>query len=104
VRPARKGKPGVEGKQGPAGIGESIAGPPGLQGTEGLRGPAGLEGQAGSAFGRVHEYEGTAVTLAPGEHKDEGIEAKCPEGSRPLGGGLHSERSDDQRVRLAPGR
>ncbi len=85
--PGPEGKPGVEGKQGPAGIGESIAGPPGPQGTEGLRGPAGLEGQAGSAFGRVHEYEGTAVTLAPGQHRTEGIEARCPEGSRPIGGG-----------------
>jgi hypothetical protein len=80
------------------------AGPPGLQGTEGLRGPAERAPRLTFEPGRVHEYEGTAVTLAPGEHKDEGIEAKCPEGSRPLGGGLHSERSDDQRVRLAPGR
>jgi len=80
----------VPGPQGVPGIGESIAGPPGLQGTEGLRGPTGLEGPPGSAFAQVREYESTSTPLAPSEHRTEGIEARCPEGSRPIGGGYEA--------------
>jgi hypothetical protein len=76
---------GPPGSEGPPGT--SIVGPQGPEGKPGLPGKPGPEGQAGSAFGQVHEYEGTAVTLAPGQHKSEDIEARCPEGSRPIGGG-----------------
>jgi hypothetical protein len=103
--PAGSSIVGPEGKQGAPGIGESIAGPPGLQGTPGPRGANGVGGErgqegqegprggSGSAFQQVREYEGTAVSLAPGEHKDEGLEAGCPEGSRPVGGGYEASEA-----------
>jgi hypothetical protein len=38
----------------------------------------------------VRSYEATSTPLAPGEHRTEGIEAKCPGGSREIGGGYEA--------------
>lgn len=76
--------PGPEGRPGAAG--GTIIGPPG-ESVVGPQGEAGPRGGSGSAFQQVREYEATSSPLAPGEHRDEGIEARCPEGSRPIGGG-----------------
>jgi len=73
-----KGDPGTGGAQGLKGE----------QGEHGARGETGEPGHAGSAYNNVSFHEGEPVTLVPGQHKEEGIEARCPEGSRPVGGGF----------------
>jgi hypothetical protein len=88
--------PGPAGATGPAGE-RGAKGDPGEPGAQGLkgeqgehgaRGETGEPGQSGSAYHNVHFYEGEPVTLLPGQHKEEGLEARCPEGSRPVGGGF----------------
>jgi collagen triple helix repeat protein len=73
-----KGDPGAGGAQGLKGE----------AGERGARGEVGEPGHAGSAYSNVSFHEGEPVTLAPGQHKEEGIEARCPEGSKPVGGGF----------------
>lgn len=55
-----------------------------------MPGPEGPQGDPGSAYRNVHIYEATSTPLAPGEHRAEGIEARCPEESRPVGGGYEA--------------
>lgn len=86
--PGPQGERGPEGKQGATGL----TGPQG-PGGESVRGPmgeAGPEGASGSAYRQIRAYDATSAPLAPGEHRAEGIEARCPEGSRPVGGGYEA--------------
>ncbi len=80
---------------GPAGAtGERGAkGDPGEPGAQGLKGetvvgPRGEKGEQGAlGIQRIQQAEGEPVTLLPGQHREEGLEATCPEGGTPIGGG-----------------
>jgi hypothetical protein len=97
TKPALAATPSVPGPAGGTG-GRGAKGDPGDPGSQGLRGeassvpgPEGMQGHAGSAYNNVHIYEATSAPILPGEHRAEGIEARCPEGSRPVGGGFDTE-------------
>jgi hypothetical protein len=81
----RQGATGLTGPQGESATGgRGPAGEAGPAGPEGKRGPT---GEGGPRLEAMEEFEGRPVSLSPGEHSDEGIEADCPEGKRPVGGG-----------------
>jgi hypothetical protein len=104
--PAGSSIVGPEGRQGAPGIGESIAGPPGLQGPEGksIVGPAGEigpRGERGESIAGPHGEAGASSMFVVEERATELRElyvgqrlstaATCPPGSTPVGGGFQSE-------------
>jgi hypothetical protein len=76
---------GPEGKQGATGLTGSQG--PGGESVRGPRGEAGPPGAPGSAFYGIQQYEVTSAPLLPGEHRTEGMIARCPFGTREIGGG-----------------
>jgi hypothetical protein len=100
---------GPEGKQGATGLtgpqGESATGgrgPAGETGARGEVGERGPEGRSGSAFEQVREYEATSAPLLPGERRAEGIEARCPFGTREIGGGFEASEAQIHVYASAP--
>jgi hypothetical protein len=87
----KQGATGLTGQQGPGG--ESVRGP---------RGEAGPSGAPGSAFEQVREYEATSAPLLPGEHRTEGIVARCPSGTREIGGGYEASEAQIHVYASAP--
>lgn len=82
--PGKDGKAGDEGERGPQGE-------PGERGPVGHEGPEGPPGQSG--IHNIHTVRGNEVSLAPGEHRTEGINAQCPEGALPIGGGYEASEA-----------
>jgi hypothetical protein len=69
-----------------------VRGPQGEAGAEGKEGRRGIEGAPGR-IEPIEQVSGRPVSMAPGEHRDEGLEARCPEGDFEIGGGFNAEEA-----------
>jgi hypothetical protein len=96
-----KGNPGPQGPQGPPGPkGDTGAqGSPGSVGATGATGPTGAQGPPGLSGYEVVTRTQT-FEIAPPHHVS--VEAPCPTGKRPLGGGVDLTRTDDPDAPVSP--
>lgn len=87
AQPGPQGERGPEGKAGATGLtGSQGPGGESVRGPKGEPGERGEVGETGGLFLRVTQHESAPYEIAPGEHRTEGLEVRCPEGQVPVSG------------------